>query len=158
DMQGDDDDVYFGIIPNSVPRGWGGCGGGDGRGAAAPVSGTRTTTAQEVAHAFDPDHAPAPAPGQPYAPRNDDWNYPVYDAFMSGSIGEYGLDDSASVQDPATTADFMSYCGPKWVSPYTYLGLLENFPAVFSSARSLSQSPTDDEENLRLSEQHLFLK
>jgi hypothetical protein len=158
DMQGDDDDVYFGIIPNSVPRGWGGCGGGDGRVAAAPVSGTSTTTAQEVAHAFDRDHAPCPAPGQPNAPDNIDENYPVYDAFMSGSIGEYGLDDSASVQDPATTADFMSYCGPKWVSPYTYLGLLENFPAVFSSARSLSRSPTDDEENLRLSEQHLFLK
>jgi len=157
DMQGDSDDVYFGIIADSVPRGWGGCGGGDGRVAAAPVGRTRTT-AQEVAHAFDRDHAPCPPPGQPDAPDNIDGDYPVYDAFMSGSIGEYGIDDSGAVQDPATTGDFMSYCSPKWVSPYTYLGLLGNFPTVFSSSRSPSRSPKDDEENLRLIEQHLFLK
>jgi hypothetical protein len=157
DMQGDSDDVYFGIIADSVPRGWGGCGGGDGRVAAAPV-GRVGTTAQEVAHAFDRDHAPCPPPGQPNAPGNIDENYPVYDAFMSGSIGEYGLDDNGAVQDPAPTADFMSYCSPKWVSPYTYLGLLGNFPVVFSSMRSLSRAPKDDNENLQLSEQHLFLK
>ena len=159
DMQGDSDDVYVGIIPSSVPRSWGGCGGGDGRVAAAPV-GRTTTIAQEVAHAFDREHAPCPPPGQPDAPGNIDENYPVYDAFMSGSIGEFGIDDSGTVQDPASTGDFMSYCGPKWVSPYTYLGLLTNFPAVFSSMRqqSLVSNRIDDEENLRLSEQHLFLK
>ncbi|MBR1279772.1 hypothetical protein [Bradyrhizobium sp. AUGA SZCCT0283] len=157
DMQGDSDDVYFGIIADSVPRGWGGCGGGDGRVAAAPVGGTRTT-AQEVAHAFDRDHAPCPPAGQPNAPDNIDDNYPVYNAFMSGSIGEYGISDGGLVQDPATTADFMSYCSSRWVSPYTYLGLLGNFPIVFSSTFSLSRSPQEDEENLRLIEQHMFLK
>jgi hypothetical protein len=157
DMQGDSDDVYFGIIPASVPRGWGGCGGGDGR-VAACVVGKVDTTAQEVAHAFDRDHAPCPPPGQPNAPGDVDDAYPVYDALMSGSIGEYGIDDSGAVQDPVSTADFMSYCRPRWVSPYTYLGLLTNFPPVFSTMRLLSQRPNDDAENLMLAEQHLFLK
>lgn len=159
DMQGDSDDVYVGIIPSSVPRGWGGCGGGDGRVAAAPV-GRNATLAQEIAHAFDRDHAPCPPPGQPNAPGDVDENYPVYNGFMSGSIGEYGLDDSGAVQDPAAMGDFMSYCSPKWVSPYTYLGLLTNFPAVFFSFGQMSQAGSGglDEENLRLSEQNLFLK
>jgi hypothetical protein len=157
DMQGDSDDVYFGIIPSTVPRGWGGCGGGDGRVAAAPV-GRGPTTAQEIAHAFDRDHAPCPAPGQPNAPGDVDGNYPVYDALMSGSIGEYGLDDGGVVQDPVSTADFMSYCSPRWISPYTYLGLMGSFPMVFSSTRLLSPRFEDEGENLRVSDQYLFLK
>jgi hypothetical protein len=157
DMQGDSDDVYFGIVPASVPRGWGGCGGGDGRVAAAPV-GRVETAAQETAHAFDRDHAPCPPPGQPNAPGNVDDNYPVYNALMSGSIGEYGINNSGDVQDPASIADFMSYCPPRWVSPYTYLGLLGNFSPAFSAMRLLSRHPKDDDENLRLTEQHLFLR
>jgi hypothetical protein len=36
-----------------------------------------------------------------------------------------GLDfASLKIFDPATTFDFMSYCGTKWVSPYTYERLL----------------------------------
>ena len=160
DMQGDNQDIFFGIIPSSVPRGWGGCGGGDGRVAAAPV-GRGQTAAQEIAHAFDRDHAPCPPEGQPNAPDDQDSNYPTYNGFMSGSIGEYGLDDAGAVQDPATMGDFMSYCSPKWVSPYTYLALLTKFPVVFPSMALLSQQrekEPGDLENLLLKEPHLFLK
>jgi len=160
DMQGDNADIFYGLVPSGVPLGWGGCGGGDGRVAAGPV-GSQQTAAQEISHAFDRDHAPCPPEGQPNAPSDQDSNYPTYDGFMSGSIGEYGLDDAGAVQDPATTTDFMSYCGPQWISPYTYLALRGNFPVVFPSLALFSlqrgEGPADL-ENLLLKEPHLFLR
>jgi hypothetical protein len=80
---------------------------------------------------------------------------------MSGSIGEYGLDDTGAVQDPATMGDYMSYCSPKWVSPYTYLAMLTKFPVVSPAMALLSQQrekEPGDLENLLLKEPHLFLK
>src|SRR5262249_46403071 len=57
-------------------------------------------------------------------PGGPDPNYPTYDNYPSGSIGEFGLDTGSFVVfNPANTFDFMSYCGPVWVSPYTYVGL-----------------------------------
>jgi len=153
EMQGDSDDVYYGLVPSAVPRGWGGCGGGDGRVAAGPV-GAGPTAAQEIAHAFGREHAPCPPPGQPNSPGNIDPNYPTYDALMSGSIGEVGINDIGAVRDPTVFADFMSYCGSRWVSPYTYDGLRQGFPPVptspFRDIQSLIERPTEPS-------QHLFL-
>ena len=47
-----------------------------------------------------------------------------------GSIGEYGIDAAGDVKDPATDTDFMGYCGNNWVSPYTYIGLMNAFPTT----------------------------
>jgi hypothetical protein len=149
DMQGDSDDIYYGLVPSGVPLGWGGCGGGDGQVAAGPV-GAGATAAQEIAHAFDRDHAPCGGA------ENTDPNYPVYDALPTGSIGEFGIDDSGAVQDPSTTFDFMSYCGPTWISPYTYESLQQNFPPLARRAfRAFNQTaqepPTKPTELLFLS-------
>jgi hypothetical protein len=136
-MQGDDNDIYFGLIPGGVPSSASGCGGGDGRVAACIVNvNGGTTAAQEIAHAFQRQHAPCGNPPNP------DPNFPVFDALPSGSIGEFGIDSNGSVKNPATISDFMSYCGgpTRWVSPYTYVGLLRNFPP---------QSPFSAEEESR---------
>lgn len=79
--------------------------------------------AQEIGHDSGfPNHAPGCGAGSP------DPNYPVYDGYLSASIGEFGFDTLNSVVfDPAVTRDFMSYCPSPWVSPYTYLGLLNTF-------------------------------
>jgi hypothetical protein len=138
DMQGDSDDIYYGLVPSAVPRGWGGCGGGDGKVAAGPV-GRGATAAQEIAHAFDRDHAPCGGAG------DTDPNYPVYDALPSASIGEFGIDDSGAVQDPSTTSDFMSYCSPKWVSTYTYESLQQNFRPISRRAFRATFNQTDEE-------------
>ena len=61
-----------------------------------------------MGHALDGKHAPAGGAGGP------DPNYPDYNGYMSGSIGEYGFDAvSSEVYDPNTSTDFMSY-GPRY--------------------------------------------
>jgi hypothetical protein len=146
-MQGDSQDVYYGLLASGTPTGSViGCGGGDGRVAAGFV-GDGPTAAQEIGHAFGRRHAPCGNPG------NVDANYPTYDSLPMGSIGEYGIDDRGNVQDPSTVTDFMGYCGPNWVSPYTYEGLRTRFPAVPASPRLRNTQP----EESRRPEQHLFL-
>jgi hypothetical protein len=81
-----------------------------------------STMAQEIGHTCGRGHAPCGV-------GNPDPGYPSYDRYPSGSIGEYGFDVvDGTVFDPATTFDFMSYCGPTWVSPYTYEALMNCFP------------------------------
>ena len=154
EMQGDSDDVYYGLVPAGVPTsGTIGCGGGDGRVASGFVN-DGPTAAQEIGHAFGRRHAPCGGPG------NVDTSYPVYDALPMGSIGEVGMDDQGNPQDPAVTTDFMSYCAPNWISPYTYEALRQNFPATAASARLLSRlgvSPPGPPERRRVPAEHLFL-
>jgi hypothetical protein len=150
EMKGDSGDIYYGLLPSAVPRGWGGCGGG---GVAAGPVGRGSTAAQEIAHAFGRDHAPCGNPGDP------DPNYPAYGTLPMGSIGEYGIDANGNVQDPSTTEDFMSYCSPKWVSPYTYLGLLDRFPVQLEAAAKAVQGDGVERFTLRPERrsEHLFL-
>jgi len=109
-------DVFVGLLPTGVPTsGVIGCGGG---GVAIAYKGGGSVLAQEIGHAFGRAHAPCGNPGGP------DPNYPTYDSYPSGSIGEFGFDTTTcQIFDPAGTYDFMSYCGPVWTSPYTYTAL-----------------------------------
>jgi hypothetical protein len=121
-------DIYMGVMPPVA-----GCGGicGYGSGLSAVFfAGDGPEAAHEIGHALGREHTPcaqtAPDP-DPY--------YPTYDAYPQGSIGEVGFDISRlSTFDPNTTFDFMSYCDPVWVSPYTYLGLMS---AIRAPARDV---------------------
>ncbi len=156
EMQGDSEDVFYGLVPAAVPSGPLGCGGGDGRVAGSLTVTSLTdpvlqTAAQEIAHAFGREHACGGAPL--------DANYPTYDALPKASIGEVGIDDLGNVQDPALTLDFMAQavCSTtRWVSPYTYEGLRNEFPPVAGSPdlRSLMMKKLDPESPRA---QHLFL-
>jgi hypothetical protein len=77
---------------------------------------TPTTLAHEFAHKLCvPQHAPCGGPA------NVDPNYPVYGTNPSGSIGEVGFDPLLlTAYDPATVLDLMTYCSPRWISPYNY--------------------------------------
>lgn len=118
-------DVFVGLLPPGVPTsGVIGCGGG---GVAIAYKDGGTVLAQEIGHAFGRGHAPCGVAGDP--------SYPTYDAYPSGSIGEFGFDGAASqVSNPASTYDFMSYCGPVWTSPYTYIGLKNGITASPAAA------------------------
>ena len=69
EMQGDSEDVYFGLLSATVPSGAVGCGGGDGHVAAcldvADGNFILQTAAQEIAHAFGRDHVCGQEPLDP---------------------------------------------------------------------------------------------
>jgi hypothetical protein len=51
-----------------------------------------------------------------------DPNYP----YSGGKIGVWGLDvATSSLYSPSTYADYMSYCGSKWISDYTYKAIYD---------------------------------
>ena len=112
--------VYYGLLPNGVPR-EGDIVGKGGGGLVATVNGAGGTMAHEIGHACGLDHAPSGNPGNP------DANYPVYEPYVSGSIGEFGVDISnGHISEPIRGRDFMSYSPFKWISPYHHRRLIEN--------------------------------
>ncbi len=136
----DTNDIFVGVLDASASAtsNAGGCGGGGPK--AASFVGESEAFAQEIGHALGRWHAPCPATG-PNAPKNIDSDYPKYDPYPSGSIGEFGFDTEASdVYDPgARNFDYMSYwmfCGGVWTSPYTYLGLKN---AIVESSTTVPQ-------------------
>ena len=120
------DVIYVGIYPDNVMQsafsGW-----AVGRWIISGRVGE--TFAHEILHkSGQPQHAPCggPANVDPSYP-----DYPTFSALPAASIGEVGFDVSAlSVKDPLTTLDLMSYCGPKWISPYNYLRAFQSLPPL----------------------------
>jgi hypothetical protein len=118
--------VYYGLVPNSAPGGGSWFSGGVsglgwiGQRVSAGVNvGPETGEAagHEIGHNFGRYHAPCGNPSgiDPHFP------YP------NASIGVYGVDTTdETLLDPELTHDMMSYCGPEWVSDYTYEGLLQD--------------------------------
>jgi hypothetical protein len=87
------------------------------------------TLAQELAHAMGRMHAPC---GNPQAIDDD---YP----YGSGSIGVWGYDLlKKELIDPGNRyRDFMSYCGPVWVSDYTFKGIYERMEILTAQQKAI---------------------
>ncbi len=101
---------------------------------------TGTNMAHEIAHTYGRAHSPG------CGADGVDPDYPRYLDGMGnplpvGSIGEVGF-DGARTYDPATTSDFMSYCLPYWVSPFTWRGIFRQLDA--SGLRLPQPAPWDD--------------
>lgn len=127
--------LYYGLLPTGTPVGTtqgtnSGCG-ADGIGAG--TVGDQVTMAHELIHACGIKHAPCAPAGGSVGTTADrvELNYPAYEPYdpantPQASIGEYGLNISTGqVFSPRATKDLMSYCGPVWISLYTY-NLLQN--------------------------------
>jgi hypothetical protein len=91
--------------------------------------GAGSTLAQELAHAMGRKHAPC---GSPQA---IDAKFPYAD----GGIGVWGYDvlKKALINPGDRYRDFMSYCGPTWVSDYTFKGLYERMEIVSQQQQAL---------------------
>jgi hypothetical protein len=127
--------VYYGLIAGGIPVNVPGCAAG---GVTGGLAGSPQTYAHEIGHIMGLPHAPCGNVGVPNP------NYPVYDpydlpadgpgttVFNMASIGEYGIDMRSGVpviRSPRTNEDFMSYCGPAWMSKFTH-GFLVNRPEL----------------------------
>lgn len=120
--------VYYGIVNNGIPVNVPGC---NGWGATGGLAGRPTTYAHEIGHQFGLPHARCGNSGAGNAA------YPVFEPYdlpvdvpanpvgstnwTMASTGEFGLDiNNGNIADPATAEDFMSYCGPRWMSLFTH--------------------------------------
>ncbi|BCZ90222.1 M66 family metalloprotease [Thermus thermophilus] len=121
---------YYGFVRVSYTSGIAGIGyigypvavGWDHSGSAPAVM------AHELGHNFGRDHAPCGTRGDPYYP------------YANGQIGTWGYDlDDGALKDPAGYYDLMSYCGPQWVSDYTYQGAQAFLEANPPSPQSLPE-------------------
>lgn len=68
----------------------------------------------ELGHNFGRVHSPS------CGARGPDANYPYAD----GSIGVYGFDQSTGTVISPQARDIMGYCDGRWISDYTYMGIL----------------------------------
>jgi len=92
------------------------------------------TMAHEIGHLYGRKHAPSDTSfNNPECtnPDDPDGDYPQYRDenginYLRSSIGEFGILDR-TVYNPHDYYDFMSYCRPRWVSPYTYRALFTEF-------------------------------
>ena len=119
--------AYYGIINNGIPVNVPGCNGT----ATGGVAGQPVTYAHEIGHQFGLPHAPCGSVGTPNSSylTYEPYDLPVDPAgttnYTMASIGEYGLDiNNGNIANPNTAEDFMSYCGPRWISLFTYNFLL----------------------------------
>ena len=98
----------------------------------ARIDFSSSIAAEEVSHAIEFNwHTPSENCDQ--NPMSPNQSYPHYQKpdgtpYPRSSIGTWGFDlrtpyTQASLKDPDTTFDYMSYCEPAWSSPYTFRAL-----------------------------------
>ena len=153
------DVYYFGLLkPAATLRAY--CGNGcvagigfvvtDGMGSAAQQASGRAalglaygdvtsaeTMVHEVGHNHGRNHAPCAPPGSSIS--GVDPSYP----YANAAVGVYGWDSRSSTLITPSYTDIMGYCNMRWLSDYTYDGLLNRVATVDSMSMSELSVPAD---------------
>lgn len=127
-------DIVYGVVPQAgaltvMGTRNTGCGWGD-DGVGGCLVGDENAFAHEVGHLYGCGHVGDPSLA------SYDASYPNYGGSKT-SIGEVGIDTALGatpLSDPGSVHDLMSYKQPQWVSPYTYLKILDNRDKHMSAA------------------------
>ncbi|NWF74184.1 MAG: hypothetical protein HXY51_14255, partial [Nitrospirae bacterium] len=127
-------DIVYGVVPQAgaltvMGTRNTGCGWGD-DGVGGCLVGDEIAFAHEVGHLYGCGHVG----DQSLA--SYDASYPNYGGSKT-SIGEVGIDTALGatpLSEPGRVNDLMSYKQPQWVSPYTYLKILNNRDNHMSAA------------------------
>jgi hypothetical protein len=144
------DEYFFGVMqPTATLKEYcrSGCTAGIGYVGPATQSATRAavglafademsaaTMAHEVGHNHGRNHAPC-APGNNIS--GVDASFP----YAGAKIGSWGYDSRKRVFfNPANNMDIMGYCDPKWISDYTYKGLIDRVATVNGAKLELADS------------------
>lgn len=109
---------YYGVVRVSYGSGVAGIGYVGGRAAVGwdYLPSGSGVMAHELGHNMNRRHAPCGNPG------GVDLSYP----YANASIGVWGMDVAATaLKSPDQHRDLMSYCGPEWISDYTYEAILD---------------------------------
>ena len=126
------DVIYYGLLPAATPiANVSGC---ELYGVSAGTDTDQQTMCHEIGHGAGLKHGPCGVTGTTV-----DGNYPAYEPYdpantPTASIGEYGLDITDGTIHPPTDKDYMSYCGPAWISLYGHALLCDN--AAFNPRRT----------------------
>jgi hypothetical protein len=116
---GDDDYKVFALLPAWPNPKWGGEA-SDWDNIATGFAGDQW---HELAHVYGLDHAPSDRCNPNPSPDNVDDDFVPPD----GSLGGVGVDPANRMAFPASTYDFMAYCGPQWVGAYHWVKLFNRF-------------------------------
>ena len=140
-----DDTVYYGIVPEDLPRNPNGC---QQLGVAAGRVTSRSTHAHEISHYLGRPHAPCGDVGLGADATHP--AYPPYGTEADGAkLGEYGLDVRDGRIHPPTESDFMSYCNPDWISLHNHQRLVESGPVLpqqsVAAGSGQGYQPSDDD-------------
>jgi len=119
-------DIVYGVVPQVGALTVAGtlntgCGWGD-DGVGGCLVGDEIAFAHEIGHLYGCGHV-----GDPKL-ASYDAGYPNYGGSKT-SVGEVGIDTALGTTpllDPGSVHDLMSYEHPQWISPYTYLKILDN--------------------------------
>jgi len=139
--------IYCGLLIDNqtlVPVDTSGCG-RSGQPIAAGVLNTRSgeTIADEMGHNFGRGHAPCGVPDP-----DEGWPNMTYPEATIGEVGvnvltgtTYDPAAPGDQGDPTKTWDFMSYCQPEWISPYTWARILTAMPDTAAAMSEAAPSP-----------------
>jgi hypothetical protein len=135
------DVIYYGLLPAATPiANVTGC---ELYGVSAGTDTDQRTMAHEIGHGAGLKHAPCSVTGTTV-----DASYPAYEPYdrantPRASIGEYGLDITNGTLHPPTDKDYMSYCGPAWISLYNPRRRLQHAEIVRARANHLARLAGD---------------